>query len=139
MMPRRKAVRLAKTALTGALLLMFVAGCHRKPPAPQATHSDVEATQQEARHEVDQARIEASKDVKSALKTMGADSKNVVAAKLTGAYDIAMAQADGDHKVALEKCLALPPQQQQSCTAQADLDYATAKTNAKASRASRPQ
>jgi hypothetical protein len=72
---------------------------------------------------------------------MGADSKNVAAAKLTGAYDIAMARADGAHKVAIEKCLTLlpPPPQQQSCTAQADLDYATAKTNAKTSRVSRPQ
>jgi hypothetical protein len=37
MMPGRKAVRLPKTALMGVLLLMFVAGCHRKPPAPQTT------------------------------------------------------------------------------------------------------
>ncbi len=37
MMPRRKAVRLPKTALTGVLLLMFVAGCHRKPPEPLTT------------------------------------------------------------------------------------------------------
>jgi hypothetical protein len=139
MMPGRKVVRLPSAALMGVLLLIFASGCHRKPPAPQATQSDVEAAQQEARHEVDQARVEASKDVKSAVKTMGADSKNVAAAKLTGAYDIAMARADGDHKVALEKCLTLPPPQQQSCAAQAELDYATAKTNAKAGRVSRPQ
>lgn len=138
-MPRRNAVRLPGTALMGVLLLMLVAGCHRKPPEPQATQSDVEAAQGEARREVDQARIEAGKDVKSAVKTMGADSKNVGAAKLTGAYDIAMARADGDHKVALEKCLTLPPPQQPSCSAQADLDYATARTNAKASRVPRPQ
>jgi len=37
MMPRRKAVRLPKTALMGVLLLMFLAGCHRKPPGPQTT------------------------------------------------------------------------------------------------------
>jgi hypothetical protein len=139
MMPRRKIVRLPRAALMAVLLLVSASGCHRKPPVPRATHSDVEAAQQEARREVDQARVEASKDVKSAVKTMGADSKNVAAAKLTGAYDIAMASAEGDHKVALEKCLTLPPPQQQSCNAQADLDYATAKTNAKASRVSRPQ
>jgi hypothetical protein len=139
MTPTHKPSRLWLTALTGFVLLECVVGCHRKLPAPQATQSDVERAQEEAHHEVDAARIEASKDVKSAVKTMGADSKNVAAAKLTGAYDIAMARADGDHKVALENCLTLPPTQQQSCTAQADLDYATAKTNAKASRVSRPQ
>jgi hypothetical protein len=138
MMPHRKILRPSGAALL-AVLLISAAGCHRKPPVPRATQSDVEAAQQEARREVDQARVEASKDVKSAVKTMGADSKNVAAAKLTGAYDIAMAGADGDHKVALEKCLTRPPPQQQSCTAQADLDYATARTNAKASRVSRPQ
>lgn len=30
-------MRLPKAALMGVLLLMFVAGCHRKPPAPQTT------------------------------------------------------------------------------------------------------
>ena len=36
MMPRRRAVRLPKTALM-AVLLMLLAGCHRKPPEPLTT------------------------------------------------------------------------------------------------------
>jgi len=44
-------------------------------------------------------------------------------ARVTGAFDIAMAHADGDHKVAIEKCMTLEPLAQQSCKDKADIGY----------------
>jgi hypothetical protein len=129
-------IRLAPTA---AVLLMGVCGgCHQKP-SPVATPADVVAAQQEAQHEVEQAKVEAKKDVKSAAKVMGVDSKDVARARVTGAFDIAMAHADGDHKVAIEKCMTLEPAAQPPCKNQADIDYQSAVTKAKALRVSQQQ
>ena len=52
------------------------------------------------------------------------------------AYNVAVAQADGDHKVALQKCETLQGHDQQVCKDQADADYEAAKANAKAAKAS---
>jgi predicted small lipoprotein YifL len=117
------------------VLLGSLAGCHHAKP-PDVTQADVDAAQQDAQHEVDQARVEAKKDIKSAAKIMGADSPDMVRARITGAFDIAMAHADGDHKIALEKCLLLDPSAQPACRTQADSDYQAAAASAKAIRVS---
>src|SRR5208283_758554 len=106
MQPRGR-IRLAPAVAT-LVLLGICGGCRQKPP-PVATPADVASAQQEAQREVDRAKVEAKKDVKSATKIMGADSKEVARARITGAFDIAMARADGDHKVAIEKCMTLEP------------------------------
>jgi hypothetical protein len=130
-------IRMAPAAAL-SVMLGFSGGCHKKP-APVATPADVAAAQQEAQREVDQAQIEARKDVKSAVKIMGVDSKDVARAKITGAFDIAMAHADGDHKVAIEKCMALEPSAQPPCKDKAEIDYQSAVAKAKAIRVSQQQ
>jgi hypothetical protein len=113
--------------------LAAIVGCHRaKSSAPTA--ADVAAAQREADQEIAQARVEAKKDVRSAAKIMGANSKDVARAKVTGAFDIAMAHADGDHTVALTKCMTLEPAAQAPCKSQADVDYKVAADKAKALR-----
>jgi len=123
-------------AVTGMLLL---AGCHAAAPPSVATEQDVAAKQDEATREVSEARAEASKGVKSAAKVSGSDSKVVIDAKITGNFDVAMAKADGDHKVAAEKCLTMPPDQQAGCSSQADADYDAATAAAKATRLAKRQ
>lgn len=124
--------------LTGIILCSgLLAGCHRA--AAPVTEQDVAKAQADAQKEVDEARIEARKDVKNALKQDGAGSKNIVIARVTGSFDVAMANADGDHKVAIEKCLLLAPDAQQSCKDQADTQYQAAAANAKAARVSKLQ
>lgn len=113
------------------------AGCHHAPPP--VTAEDVSKVQADAQKEVDQARLEARKDVKNALKQAGADSKNAEVARVTGNFDVAMANADGDHKVAIEKCLLLAPDAQQPCKDQADAQYQSAAASAKAARVSKLQ
>ena len=136
-MQHQKWIQLAPTAAALVMLGIF-GGCHRKP-TPVATAADVAAAQQEAQHEVEQAQVEARKDVKSAVKVMGVDSKDVARARVTGAFDILMAHADGDHKGAIEKCMTLEPSAQQSCKDQADVDYQSAAAKAKTSRVSQQQ
>jgi hypothetical protein len=130
-------MRLQKITLAGAVALALLAGCHPNK-TPQSTAQDVEAAKQEAQREVEQARTEASKGIKSAAKVSGS-SRVVAQAKVEGAYDVAMVKADGDRKVATEKCLTLQASLQQACKDQADAEYETAKATAKATRVARQQ
>jgi protein involved in sex pheromone biosynthesis len=119
--------------------LVLVTGCHQGNAPQTATAQDIEAAKQEAQREVAQARAEASKDIKSAAKVTGSDSRVITEAKVTGSYDVAMVKADGDHKVATEKCLTLQSDMQQACKTQADADYETAAATAKATRLAKRQ
>jgi energy-coupling factor transporter ATP-binding protein EcfA2 len=60
------------------VVLQFRNGCHHAV-AP-VTEEDVAKAQADAQKEADQARLEARKDVKNALKQAGADSKSVTVA-----------------------------------------------------------
>jgi hypothetical protein len=51
-------------------------------------------------------------------------------------YDVAVARADGDHKIAVQKCDTLEGHDQKVCKDQADADYDAAKANAKATKVS---
>jgi hypothetical protein len=126
--------------IVGGVLLgaVFLAGCHHAK-IPVVTREDVAKAEADAQKEIDQARVEARKDLKNAVKQAGADSQNAAVARATGSFDIAMANADGDHKVAIEKCLTLPPDAQQSCKDQADAQYQAATASAKAARVSKLQ
>jgi hypothetical protein len=116
-----------------AVLVTLLGGCHRNQERI-ATAADVAAAQDEARKELDQARVEARKDVKNAVTETGGEARNVAAARVTGTFDIAMAQADGDHKIAIMKCMTLDPASQQPCKQQADAQFQTATSQAKAAR-----
>ena len=123
-----------RLAPAAAVFAMFAVcgGCQKKPAA--ASVPDVAAAQLEAQQEVAKAKLEARNGVKSAVKIMGADSKDAVRARVTGAFDIAMTRADGNHKVANEKCLTLEQSAQQACKVKADADYQTAVSQAKTVR-----
>ena len=136
-MQHQKWIQLGSTAAV-LVMLGVLTGCHRKA-SPVATPADIAAAQREAQHEVEQAEIEAKKDIKSETKIMGADSTGVARARVTGAFDVAMARADGDRKVAIEKCLMLEPAAQQPCKDTAETDYQAAVAKAKATRASQQQ
>ena len=135
----RPALRPVAKMLSCMAILSAGTACNGGKPTPSATPADVEAARQEVAAEVAKAKAEASKDVRSAAKVSGGNSRDVTEAKVVGSYDVAMVQADGEHKIAVEKCLTETPDVQGSCNAKADADYETAKAAAKASRlAKRP-
>jgi hypothetical protein len=104
----------------GLISLLSLAGCH-SAKSPDAVANDVAAAQQSAAGKIE----EKSKDLNNS------DAK--------GAYDVALAKADGDHKVALEKCEALNGDAQTKCKDMADADYDATKANAKASEVAAKQ
>ena len=96
-------------------MLALMAACNNAK-SPETASRDIAAADSSAAKEVANARHEEQKDVSN------------------DAYNVAVAQADGDHKVAIEKCETLQGHDQQVCKDQADADYEAAKANAKATK-----
>ncbi len=101
--------------LIGVASLGALGACN-SAKSPDSAARDIAAADRSATREVAQAQRDQQKD-------MSAD-----------AYNVAVAQADGDHKVALQKCDTLQGHDQQLCKDRADADYEAAKANAKATK-----
>jgi hypothetical protein len=102
-------------SLTGITAFMLLAGCNHAK-SPETAAKDIAAANTSAAKEVSDAQRDRQKD-------MSADT-----------YDVTVARADGDHKVAIQKCETLQGHDQQLCKDQADADYEAAKANAKATK-----
>ncbi len=87
-------------------------GACDKAEAPAETQADVAEAQAEATENVAEAQADMNEDVRE------------------GEEETALAQAHGTHKVAIEKCDALPASQQKPCKDLADADYDAAKAAA---------
>lgn len=100
--------------LTMLLAGVFAAslGACNKAEDPAETKADVAEAQSEASQDVAEAQADASQDA------------------MENQEDTAMAKAEGDHKVAIERCEALPGDQQAACKDKADADYDAAKAAA---------
>jgi hypothetical protein len=120
------------------LTLGAVAGCN-SPKSPDTVANEVAAAQQAAAQKVADARTDASKADAKAADQVNDKSQALNNVEATGAYDVAMARAEGAHKVALEKCTALSGDAQSKCKDLADADYAAAKANSKATEVASKQ
>jgi hypothetical protein len=123
---------------TIALSILFVAACNQ-PKSPDAVAKDVATAEQKASNEVAKSENDASKDMTKDADKVGdkMTALNNTAAK--DAYNITLAQADGNRKIALAKCDALSGDAQKNCKQQADADYDAAKADAKAAEVSTKQ
>jgi hypothetical protein len=99
----------------GFAALLLATGCNNAK-SPEAAAKDIAAAHDSAVQEVADARKDQQQDMSS------------------DAYDVAMARADGDHKISIQKCEALDGHDQKRCKDQADADYDAAKANAKAAK-----
>jgi hypothetical protein len=109
-------MRATISVLSGVATLALLGACNNAK-SPETASKDIAAANRSATEEVAKARHDERKD-------MSADN-----------YDVTVAQADGDHKVATQKCETLG-KDQQACKGKADADYEAAKANAKATRVS---
>src|SRR5262245_34718402 len=87
-------------------------GACNKAEDPAETKADVAEAQSDASQDVAEAQSDASQDA------------------MQNQENTAMATAEGDHKIATERCEALPGDQQKACKDQADADYEAAKAAA---------
>jgi hypothetical protein len=124
--------------LTIALSLFLVAACDRAK-SPDAVAKDVATADQKAANEVAKSEDSAQKDMSKEGDKVGDKmvALNNTAAK--DAYNISLAQADGDRKVALAKCEALSGDAQKNCKDQAQANYNAAEADAKANEVANKQ
>ena len=124
--------------VTIAVTIALLAGCDNAK-SPDSVATDVAAAQQKAANEVADAQKDASKEVDAAAAKVNDKSAELDNASAKGAYEIAMAKADGDHRVAVEQCKALSGDAQRKCKDVAEADYAANKADAKASEMAQKQ
>jgi len=117
--------------LVALVTVTIMAGCNNAK-SPDAVSKDVTTAQEKRASEVAEAKQDAAKDENKAAAKVDDKTNDLSNANAKGAYDVAMAQAEGDHKVAIQKCDALSGDAQKACKDQADARYDLAKANAKA-------
>ena len=124
--------------MIGILTTVLACGCN-SANSPAAVAANVAAARQQASTEVTDARKDAAKNVDSATANADGSSKDLNDVGARNSYDVAVAQADGDHNVAIQQCLALTGEAQKSCRERADTGYDQAKTHANVTRLSKLQ
>lgn len=119
-----------------AMLALVLVGCERSEP-PSSVASDVHAAEQKEQSKTERALENASQDAGKAQQRVEdkAADRDDIAAK--DAYKVAMAKADGEHDVAIQRCKELSGDAQSRCKRQADADYDATKADAKALEVSR--
>ncbi|MEP6549112.1 MAG: hypothetical protein ABJD53_16765 [Gammaproteobacteria bacterium] len=118
-------------SLIGVAVLILAVACDRAK-SPEAAANDIAAAKQDARQEVADAHLAAAKDINGASKELQDKSTELAQSNAKAAYDIALARADGDHKVAIQQCMTQDGDPQKQCKGRADAEYDVAKANAKA-------
>ena len=127
------------TFILAAVLAGAALGGCNNAKSPDTVSKDVADAQAKRASEVANARQDAAKDETKAEAKVDDKTADLNNTNAKGAYDVAMAQADGDHKVALQRCDGLAGDTQKACKDQADAKYDLAKANAKAMLASQKQ
>lgn len=119
----------------GAFLL---SACHQGK-SPDQVAAEVAKAQDKANAELSRAEQHADKDVANAAGKVDDKLTALNNDAATDSYKVAIAKADGDHKVALAQCDSMSGDAQKACRNQADTDYDAAKANAKAAEQSQKQ
>ena len=115
------------TALAAALFLL--GGCNRAESPGEVAHDTQEAAQ-EGQQDVAQAEQDAAQDQMAANQGMPG-----VEAPSENQYEIQIARAEADHKVAVERCEALSGDEQKACKDAADAQLDASKAEAERQRA----
>ncbi|HTT04278.1 MAG TPA: hypothetical protein VMF64_03245 [Steroidobacteraceae bacterium] len=118
-----------------ALLALVLVGCQRAE-SPSSVAKDVHAAEQKEQSKTQRALANASQDEGKAQQRVEEKvaDRDDIAAK--DAYKVAVAKADGEHDVALQRCKQFSGDAQSRCKRQADADYDATKANAKAQEVS---
>ncbi len=108
-----------------------IAACE-KQKSPEAVARDIAAAQQKASTEVANSENAAAKDLDRAADKVGDKVVAFNSKAAQDAYNLAVANADGDRKVALAKCESAGGDAQKTCKDQAEADFSAAKAMAAA-------
>jgi uncharacterized protein with LGFP repeats len=124
------------SAIAASVLVM--AGCDNAK-SPETVAKDVAAAEKKAATEVANSEKDAVKDLNKAADKVDDTLVNFNNAAAKDAYNLTVAKADGDLKIALANCLSQSGDAQKTCKDQAQADYAAVKANARAAAVSEKQ
>ncbi len=113
------------------LMTLCIAACNNAK-SPDTVNKDVAKAEQKASSEVAKSEDSAAKDLNGAAGKVDDKLVSFNNAAAKDAYNLAVAQADGDRKVALANCESASGDAQKQCKDQAEANYTAAKANAKA-------
>jgi hypothetical protein len=114
-----------------ATAVLTAAGCD-SAKSPDTVEKKVAAAEQTAATEVANSEKAAEKDLNKAAEKVEDQLLAFNNAAARDAYNLAVAKADGDRKIALANCLSLGGDAQKACKDQAEADFGAVKANAKA-------
>lgn len=123
----------------GILLVLAAAvpclsACDRAS-SPGTAANDIAEAKQSAAQEVADAQREAAKDIDKVDKAVQDKSNDLAATNVKADYEVALAQADGIRKIALQQCMTKDGDAQRLCKKQADAEYEAATAHARAAKA----
>jgi hypothetical protein len=133
---RGAAMKAEKLWILAAVSMLAFAGCH-KAESPATVQSDLAQARDAAAEKEGKANQKAAEALASVNADMAAQSQKADQKTADAAYDVAVARADGDHKIAVAKCEGLSGDAQKACVDQADAAQNLAKANAEAAKAAR--
>jgi hypothetical protein len=107
--------------IIGSMLIFgaAIAGCNQAEP-PAQVNREVSKAQADRNEKVADARQEGAQAIQRQEKDVTAERRDVNEAASQRNYEVAIAKADGDYKVATEKCNALDGSSQAACKDQAE-------------------
>jgi hypothetical protein len=124
------------SAIAASVLVM--AGCDNAK-SPETVAKDVAAAEKKAATEVANSEKDAVKDLNKAADKVDDTLVNFNNAAAKDAYNLTVAKADGDLKIALANCLSQSGDAQKTCKDLAQADYAAVKANARAAAVAEKQ
>jgi hypothetical protein len=111
---------------------LALAGCN-KSKSPEDVSKDVATAEQKANNEVTKSEEHAQSALDKSYEKINDQEIKFNNDAAHQAYNVAVAKADGDRKVALATCESQSGSAQRACKDQAEADYKTARANARAS------
>lgn len=120
------------------LMTLCVAACNNAK-SPDTVNKDVAKAEQKASTEAAKSEDSAAKDLNGAAGKVDDKLVSFNNAAAKDAYNLAIAKADGDRKVALANCESAGGDAQKQCKDQAEANYTAAKADAKAAAQSQKE
>ena len=114
--------------VTAALVL---AGCNQSK-SPEGVSKDVANAEQKASNEVTKSELRAESALDKSYDKVSDQMIHFSNDAVHQTYNVAIAKADGNRKVALATCESQSGDSQKACKGQAEADYKAARADAKA-------
>jgi hypothetical protein len=111
---------------------LALAGCNQSK-SPEDVSKDVAKAEQKANNEVTKSEERAQSALDKSYEKVNDREIKFNNDAVHQTYNVAVAKADGDRKVALANCESQSGDSQKACKDQAEADYKTARADARAS------